>query len=167
MYILFLYWKYSYEIILYEIFHPTKISCYTVHYNCWAICCGCYILDGSNHHSFDNLWWLPCLNNYYYAKWPLTLLHTGVVTFDLMQCLLPPQLSSSSSSSSSLVLEPHGERLLLRRSGALEVDKNSDVVKALVRANPTYASAAISSMLGIGKDDTCEPSGAGGGACCC
>lgn len=46
--------------------------------------------------------------------------------------------------------------MLIQRSGG-EGDKNSDMVKALVRASPSYSSTAISSLLGISKDDTCEP----------
>ena len=51
-------------------------------------------------------------------------------------------------------MEVRGERVLLQRGGLEE--KNSDVVKALVRANPSYASTAISSLLGGTKDDSCE-----------
>ena len=52
-------------------------------------------------------------------------------------------------------LVPHGERVYLQRT-MVEVDKNSDVVKALMRSNPSYASSAIVSLLGQSKDDTCE-----------
>lgn len=52
-------------------------------------------------------------------------------------------------------LVPHGERVYLHRT-MVEVDKNSDVVKALMRSNPSYASSAIVSLLGQSKDDTCE-----------
>ena len=50
---------------------------------------------------------------------------------------------------------PTRERVLLQRTG-LEGEKNSDMVKALVRANPSYASSAISSLLGGSKDDSCK-----------
>ena len=50
---------------------------------------------------------------------------------------------------------PSRERVLLQRTG-LEGEKNSDMVKALVRANPSYASSAISSLLGGSKDDSCK-----------
>ena len=52
-------------------------------------------------------------------------------------------------------LELRGERVFLQRGG-LEAERNSDMVKALVRANPSYASSAISSLLGGSKDDSCE-----------
>ena len=59
-------------------------------------------------------------------------------------------------SSSELVLSTRGERVLLQKALAVESDKNSDVMKALVRANPSYASSTISSLLGGSRDDTCE-----------
>ena len=48
-----------------------------------------------------------------------------------------------------------GHKVLIQRSGT-ESDKNSDVVKVLVRASPSYSSTVLSSLLGIAKDDTCE-----------
>ena len=70
------------------------------------------------------------------------------------------QATSDSSSSESPVLQSTGEPVLLQR-GALDKDKNSEVVKALVRANPSYASsaAAFSTLLGSSKDDNCESGG--------
>ena len=64
-------------------------------------------------------------------------------------------LPSSQEEGDELKVIPSGERVLLQRTG-LEGEKNSDVVKALVRANPSYASSAISSLLGGNKDDSCE-----------
>ena len=54
-----------------------------------------------------------------------------------------------------MVLAASGARLLLQRTG-LESEKSSEMVKALVRSNPAYASTAISTLLGGSKDDTCE-----------
>ena len=45
--------------------------------------------------------------------------------------------------------------MLIQRSYT-ESDKNSEMVKVLVRASPSYSSSALSSLLGIAKDDTCE-----------
>ena len=48
-----------------------------------------------------------------------------------------------------------GRKVLIQRSGG-EGDK-SDLMKVLVRSSPSYSSTALSSLLGITKDDTCEP----------
>ena len=48
-----------------------------------------------------------------------------------------------------------GNKVLIQRC-VQESDKNSDVVKALVRASPSYSSSALTSLLGISKDDNCE-----------
>ena len=58
--------------------------------------------------------------------------------------------------SAELALCTCGERVLLQKALPVEVDKNSDVMKALVRANPSYATSTISSLLGGSRDDTCE-----------
>ena len=65
---------------------------------------------------------------------------------------MPPP--SHQGEGGELCVEVRGERVLLQRGGLEE--KSSDVVKALVRANPSYASTAISSLLGSSKDDSCE-----------
>lgn len=48
-----------------------------------------------------------------------------------------------------------GRKVLIKRLGP-ESDKNSEMVKVLVRASPSYSSSALSSLLGISKDDTCK-----------
>ena len=48
-----------------------------------------------------------------------------------------------------------GRKVLIQRIGASS-DKSSDMVKVLVRTSPSYSSSALSSLLGISKDDTCE-----------
>lgn len=48
-----------------------------------------------------------------------------------------------------------GSKVLIQRSSG-ESDKGSDMVKVLVRASPSYSATALSSLLGISKDDTCE-----------
>lgn len=85
-----------------------------------------------------------------------TFSYFGFATNSSLSWCAVPQVSSDSSSG-SLALQPTGEPVLLQR-GTLERDKNSEVVKALVRANPSYASsaAAFSTLLGSSKDDTCE-----------
>ena len=45
--------------------------------------------------------------------------------------------------------------MLIQRIGPV-TDKNADMVKVLVRASPSYSSSAISSLLGVTKDDTCK-----------
>ena len=47
-----------------------------------------------------------------------------------------------------------GRKVLIQHSSS-DGDKG-DVVKVLVRASPSYSSSALSSLLGISKDDTCK-----------
>ena len=78
-------------------------------------------------------------------------------SFTYLLHLLPLSFSSPhcQRTSDKLVLSPVREPVMLQRAGH-DREKNSDMVKALVRANPSYASSAISSLLGGSKDDTCE-----------
>ena len=46
--------------------------------------------------------------------------------------------------------------MLIQRLGP-ESEKSSDVIKALARANASYSNSALSSFLGISKDDNCKP----------
>ncbi len=65
-------------------------------------------------------------------------------------------LQPSTASSQDCLLHPAGDPVLLQR-GVLDKEKNSEVVKALMRANPSYTSSAtFSALLGVSKDDTCE-----------
>lgn len=49
-----------------------------------------------------------------------------------------------------------GVRVVLQRCDH-ETEKNSGIMKALVRANPSYSTSALSSLLGLkDKDDNCE-----------
>lgn len=49
-----------------------------------------------------------------------------------------------------------GVKVLVQRCDH-ENDKSSGMMKALVRANPSYSTSALSSLLGIkDKDDNCE-----------
>ena len=64
--------------------------------------------------------------------------------------------SEGEGSDAELALCSSGERVLLQRTSNIEADKNSDVMKALVRANPSYATSTISSLLGGARDDTCK-----------
>ena len=98
------------------------------------------------------------MNNLFKTLYIFSTFHTLALqqTRSSLSWCAVPQVSSDSSSG-SLALHPTGEPILLQR-GTLDRDKNSEVVKALVRANPSYASsaAAFSTLLGSSKDDTCE-----------
>ena len=49
-----------------------------------------------------------------------------------------------------------GARVVVQRCDH-ETDRNSSMMKALVRANPSYSASALSSLLGLKeKDDNCE-----------
>ena len=83
---------------------------------------------------------------------PLTVYYMNVCLYESLHSLLQP----STASSQDCLLHPVGDPVLLQR-GVLDKEKNSEVVKALMRANPSYASSAtFSALLGVSKDDTCE-----------
>ncbi len=82
------------------------------------------------------------------------------LNFKVAMILLVYQSSSTESSSTVSLCQGEdkltlGQKVLIQRSYA-DGDKNSEMVKVLVRASPSYSSSALSSLLGISKDDTCK-----------
>lgn len=82
----------------------------------------------------------------------LQTLHFKVCLISVMMDVMFLSNFFSSQNLSTLTLGP---KVLIQRSYT-EGDKNSEMMKVLVRASPSYSSSALSSLLGISKDDTCE-----------